>query len=300
MSVQTEPQVVLPKVQLVETDGEPLESHWHFLQIILPLDLIAYRLRDRNDYYAGGNMFIYYSEEQARNRAYRGPDFFYVDGVSRSPLRPYWAVWQEGGRYPDRIIELLSPTTAREDRTTKKTLYERTFRTFGYFCYDPDKEQLEGWRLGPRQRYRTISANERGRMEVEELGVWLGTWREQYQGFEAVWLRFYDAEGRLVPIPAELAAARRPAPPRCGRGTGRAPGTPGAASAARCPTDRACRAAGAPGAAEPAGAGRRGMTPAAGLLLPEPGPRAASQGKDAGAAPVGRGTGDFLERFSVR
>jgi Uma2 family endonuclease len=207
MSVQTEPQVVLPKVQLVETDGEPLESHWHVLQIALLLDLVAYWLRDRNDYYASGNMFIYYSEEQARNRDYRGPDFFYVDGVSRLPLRPYWAVWQEGGRYPDLIIELLSPTTARGDRTTKKTLYERTFRTFEYFCYDPHAEQLEGWRLGPRQRYRTISANERGWMEVEELGVWLGTWRGQYQGFEAVWLRFYDADGRLVPTQVEAAEA---------------------------------------------------------------------------------------------
>jgi Uma2 family endonuclease len=207
MSVGPEPPIVLPKVQLVETDGVPLESHWHVLQIALLLELVAYWLRDRNDYYAGGNMLIYFSEEQARNRDYRGPDFFYVDGANRLPLRPFWAVWQEGGRYPDLIIELLSPTTAQEDRTTKRTLYERTFRTFEYFCYDPDAEQLEGWRLGPRQRYRATEPNERGWMEVEELGVWLGTWRGQYQGFEAVWLRFYDAEGRLVPTQGELAEA---------------------------------------------------------------------------------------------
>jgi hypothetical protein len=40
-----------------------------------------------------------------------------------------------------------------------------------------------------------------------EQGLWLGTWRGQYQGFDAVWLRFYDAEGRLVPAQAEVAAA---------------------------------------------------------------------------------------------
>jgi Uma2 family endonuclease len=207
MSVVTGPQVPLPNVQLVETDGMPLESHWHVLQIPLLLELVAYWFRDRNDYYAGGNMFLYFSEEQARNRDYRGPDFFYVDGASRLPLRPFWAVWLEGGRYPDLIIELLSPTTAREDRTTKRTLYERTFRTFEYFCYDPDTERLEGWRLGPRQRYVEIAPDERGWMQVEELGLWLGTWRGQYQGFEAVWLRFYDAEGQLVPTQAELAEA---------------------------------------------------------------------------------------------
>src|SRR5689334_8039697 len=162
MSTEAEPQVTLPKVQLIETDGVPSESHWHVLQIALLLDLVAYWLRDRNDYYAGGNMFIYFSEEQARNRDYRGPDFFFVDGVNRLPLRPYWAVWQEEGRYPDLIIELLSPTTAKEDRTTKKALYERTFHTSEYFCYDPDTEQLEGWRLGSRRRYQAIKKNERG------------------------------------------------------------------------------------------------------------------------------------------
>jgi hypothetical protein len=153
-------------------------------------------------------MFIYFSEEQARNRDYHGPDFFYVDGVNRLPMRPYWAVWQEGGRYPDVIIELLSPTTAEEDRTTKKTLYERTFRTAEYFCYDPDTKQLEGWRLGTRRRYRPIAADERGSMEVEELGLWLGTWKGSYKGYESVWLRFHDGEGKLVPILSEAAEQR--------------------------------------------------------------------------------------------
>jgi hypothetical protein len=38
--------------------------------------------------------------------------------------------------------------------------------------------------------------------------LWLGTWRGQYQGFEALWLRFYDADGRLVPTRAEAAEQR--------------------------------------------------------------------------------------------
>jgi Uma2 family endonuclease len=208
MATEVETPVPLPTVQLVETDGIPLESHWHVLQISLLIDLLAYWFRDRNDYYAGGNMFIYFSEEQARNRDYRGPDFFYVDGVNRLPMRPYWAVWQEGGRYPDVIVELLSPTTAVEDRTTKKALYERTFKTHEYFCYDPDTQHLEGWRLGGRRRYRSIRLDERGWMWIEELELWLGTWKGVYQGYEAVWLRFYDAQGRLVPIHGEAAEDR--------------------------------------------------------------------------------------------
>lgn len=188
---------LLPKVELIEEDGEPLESDWHRLAMNLLLEVIAARFRGRTDYYAGGNMFIYFSEEQARARNFRGPDFFFVRGVSLMPLRRYWAVWLEGGRYPDVLIELLSPRTARVDRTTKKTVYETVFRTPEYFCYDPASQRLEGWRL-VESRYQALTANEQGWLWSKELELWLGTWVGVFQGKEATWLRFYDAEGRLV------------------------------------------------------------------------------------------------------
>ena len=98
----------LPQVELIDTDGEPLESDWHRLAMNVLIESLKYRFRHRHDFYVGGNMFIYFSEEQARNRDFRGPDFFYVDGVNREPLRPYWAVWLEGGRYPDLIAQIGS------------------------------------------------------------------------------------------------------------------------------------------------------------------------------------------------
>src|SRR4051812_22189150 len=101
MSVELEPGVAPPRLKLIDSDGEPLESHWHVLQIALLLNLVATYFRGRDDYYASGNMFIYYCVNQARKRFYRGPDFFYVNGASRLPLRRYWCVWEEGGRYPD-------------------------------------------------------------------------------------------------------------------------------------------------------------------------------------------------------
>src|SRR5437868_1068353 len=116
----TATEIVRPNVELVETDGEPLETLWHFSAIGLLLDSVCWHFRDRTNYFVAGNMFLYYSEEQARNRDYRGPDFFYVDGVDGRRLRRWWAVWEEDGRYPDVIMELLSPTTAVLDRTVKK------------------------------------------------------------------------------------------------------------------------------------------------------------------------------------
>src|SRR5262245_44496212 len=194
----------LPQVELIETDSEPLESDWHRIVMNMLIDSVKYHLRQRQDFYVGGNMFVYFSEAQARNRDFRGPDFFFVDGVAQTPLRPYWAVWLEGGRYPDVIIELLSPQTAVEDRTTKKAIYERVFHTPEYYCYDPNEQLLEGWRL-VGCHYQTLAPNAQGQLWSEALGLWLGTWTGTYLGQQAVWLRFYDPAGHVVPAPAELA-----------------------------------------------------------------------------------------------
>jgi Uma2 family endonuclease len=211
MSVELPPAVPLPAVTLIEKDGIPLESLWHHLQISLLIDVLSYHWRDRDDFFVGGNMFIYYSEQQARHRDYRGPDFFVVNGVMRYPPRRYWAVWMEDGRYPDMILELLSPSTAKIDRTVKKELYEQTFRTGEYYCFDPETSSLEGWRLGPRQRYRPIKINKQGRMWSEELNLWLGTWHGTYLGVTATWLRFFDLDGNLLPMVAEAEQTKREA-----------------------------------------------------------------------------------------
>ena len=129
MSTVTKATVKLPRVDLIETDGEPLESDWHRAAIALLIEIVSWLFRERSDYYVGGNMFIYYSEEQARTRKYRGPDFFYVDGVKRLPQRPYWVVWREGGRYPDVIIELLSKKTEKTEDAKARGLETRRGRT---------------------------------------------------------------------------------------------------------------------------------------------------------------------------
>jgi Uma2 family endonuclease len=156
------------------------------------------------NYFTGGNMFIYFSMRQVRNRDFRGPDVFFVRDVDGARPRDYWAVWDEDGRYPDLIIELLSPSTAEVDRTTRKAVYERTFRTPEYYCYDPLERRLEGWRLGADWRYHDIAPDDRGWLWSEQLGAWLGTWEGPYHGYvQGVWLRLFDADGRLVPLFAE-------------------------------------------------------------------------------------------------
>lgn len=120
--------------------------------------------------------------------------------------REAWLVWDEGGRYPDVIAELMSPSTAATDLGTKKDLYERVFRTPEYFVFDPfDPNSFQGWRLNGSHRYQSLVPNEQGWLWSQRLGMWLGTWEGTIERISAIWLRFYNPEGQLVLLPEEAA-----------------------------------------------------------------------------------------------
>ncbi len=195
-----------PPTDLLEEDGVPLETDWHRVEMNLLIEVVTYRLLGQLDFFVGGNMFLYFNEEQARNRDFRGPDFFFVKGAKLNPPRPYWAIWKEGGRYPNLIIELSSPSTADEDRTIKKDIYEQIFRTPDYFIYDPFTKKLQGWRL-EGQKYLPLKPNDKGWLWCEELQLWLGTWEGVFQGKLNTYLRFFDTEGNLIPTQIERAEA---------------------------------------------------------------------------------------------
>ena len=189
-----------------------MESDWHVVQIHLLDELVRQLLEGRTDFFCGGNMFIYYSLKQARSvkrgrPLYKGPDFFVVKEVDGTKPRKYWAVWEEDGRYPDVIVELLSPTTAQKDKVENLRLYERVFRTSEYFWYDVETGELRGFRLRDGH-YVPIEPNERGWLWSAELGVWLGVWEGVYQGRRYRWLRLYNADGSLVPTGREAERQR--------------------------------------------------------------------------------------------
>lgn len=199
-----------PPTDLVFDDGEPLESNRHRIAMNLLIRSLQQFLLPRNDTFVGGNMFVYYSRQQAMNRDFRGPDFFAALGVEGARDRQGWVVWEENGRYPDVIIELLSPSTATIDRGVKKDLYEQVFRSPNYFIFDPfDPSSLAGWQLIPGNGYRALEPNDRGWLWSATLGLWLGTWNGSMDCEPATgtcpWLRFFTPEGTLVPLPEEAA-----------------------------------------------------------------------------------------------
>ncbi len=202
-----------PPTDLIFDDGEPLESNRHRIAMNVLIDSVLVAYEGRTNYFVGGNMFVYYSRQQAMNRDFRGPDFFAVlDVADDNRERQGWVVWEEDGRYPNVIVELMSPSTAKTDKTVKKDLYERTFKTQAYYIYDPfDPESLQGWSLDASLRYQPIQPNEQGRLWCEPLGLWLGNWegciRREQSNSTCHWLRFYDGAGQLVLLQDEIAQA---------------------------------------------------------------------------------------------
>ena len=190
-------------------DGIPLETNWHRIQMNLLIDIIHCLWRERDDYFVGGNMFIYYSPEKALTQDYKGPDFFLVKDVDGTRDREKWVMWEEGWRLPDVIVELMSPSTARTDVTTKKVLYAQTFRTGNYFAYNPWNKRLHGWHLpAGAADYEPLEPDEDGWLWSDELEAWVGLWEGRYLKVDATWLRLYDRNGRLLPTGSEAEAQR--------------------------------------------------------------------------------------------
>lgn len=200
--------------ELVYSDGEPLETPWHRVQMNLLIDLIDQLMeeRGRSDFHTGGDEFVYYAVEQARDVAagrpyFRGPDVYFVDHVEPSGDRKAWVAWEEGGRLPDLIVELLSPSSEHIDRTVKKDLYARVFRTRDYFLYDFDTGTLEGFRLAGGS-YQPIQPDSQGRLRSDVLGVDLGLWTGvQARRYDKTWVRLFHPDGRMIPTPVEAAEA---------------------------------------------------------------------------------------------
>jgi Uma2 family endonuclease len=199
MTLSSQPDVpIFPPGDLL-SDEPPLETYRHLKQLILLLTCLERLWSDRQDFFAGGNLSIYYSTRQRRSEDVRGPDFFVVLQTDRRE-RKSWVVWEEEGKYPNFILEILSDSTAQNDRGLKKQLYQDVFRTPDYFWFDPYKLEFKGFKLNYSQ-YEEIEPNQQGWRWSEELQLYLGVLNEQ--------LRFFTAQGELVPTPEEAEIQER-------------------------------------------------------------------------------------------
>jgi Uma2 family endonuclease len=192
--------------ELVCDDGEPMETARHRQQMVVLIESLEHAWQHRDDFYIGGNMFLYFSETQARHNDFRGPDVFVVMNTNRRERRA-WVVWEENGQVPDVVIELLSDKTEHVDRGEKMVVYAR-LRVGEYFLFDPFSSVSEGYELDVLHgRYTKKIPNDQGWLRCERLGLYLAPARSSLWKVEAAWLRWLDDRGHVLPMPSESADA---------------------------------------------------------------------------------------------
>ncbi len=180
------------------SDEPPLETDFHRDQIDLLIRLLKYWWQDRPDFYISGNLTVYYNEQQLKKLDFRGPDVFVVLGAEKKDRRS-WVIWEEGGKYPNLVIELLSNSTATVDRGAKKQLYQDVWRVPNYFWFHPETLEFAGFYL-VNGLYEPIDPNESGLLWSEQLELYLGIHERQ--------LRWFTAQGQIVPLPEDAERER--------------------------------------------------------------------------------------------
>ncbi|HLP92186.1 MAG TPA: Uma2 family endonuclease [Nostocaceae cyanobacterium] len=198
------PEIELPPTQaeLPCDDGIPMETQRHKYQMDLLIETLQPWLNQRSDGYVGGNMFVYYSLAQVKNKDFKGPDVFVVVDVPKKE-RLCWVVWEEG-KPPDVVIELMSESTSKYDKNEKKQIYQNKMRVSEYFWFDPFKpDDFAGFYL-KSGAYEPIQPNNQNLIVSDVLGLGLVRWEGQYRDVNTTWLRWATLEGELLPTEREI------------------------------------------------------------------------------------------------
>lgn len=193
--------------ELPHDDGEPMESARHYEQMHLLTNTLHAWLGAREDWHVAGNRGVYFSLEQVKTMDFRAPDVFVVlDVPDGRRERLSWVAWEEGGRLPNVVIEILSPRTEREDRGRKKDICARVWRLPEYFVYEPFSATLEGWDLDPGTlTYVPKQLDARGDLPVRQMGMALGARDFPCYSVPAPSLRWILPDGTVLTDPMERA-----------------------------------------------------------------------------------------------
>lgn len=154
---------------------------------------------------AAANVGVFYL---ARNPAIV-PDMFLSLDVEVAPdwwekrHRSYF-LW-EFGKPPDLAIEIVSNTEGEEDGE-KKRKYAR-MRVNYYVIYDPQRQVMP--EVVTVYRLKGFEYERQAEALFPDLGLGLTLWEGVFEGKNDLWLRWVDAQHRLIPTGRERAEQER-------------------------------------------------------------------------------------------
>jgi Uma2 family endonuclease len=191
MLLNYNPRHCLPSAEdLPDSDDTPVDNQ---LQTLIPgllLDILALIWSERQDWYFGIDMGIYYDPDEPAIV----PDSFLSLGVPRiidEDLRLSYVLWEEQ-KLPIFVLEVVSQTR-RGEYTTKKDFYAEMGILY-YVVYNPlrkRKPRLEVYRL-EQGKYEVLAGEP---IWLGEIGLGIGRERGIYQGIEREWLYWYNQSG---------------------------------------------------------------------------------------------------------
>jgi Uma2 family endonuclease len=197
-----------PKLPVLEPHHfltEPMESEHHLIAMLLLYELVSELTHGRDDVFVGADLVVFFSDLQLKNRDFRAPDLVVVTGVEPRE-RQGWIVWEEGGRYPQLVVEHMSPSTRKTDLTTKLRIYGNIWQVREYYAFDLETGELHAFvhKDGGLVK-RTPDSN--GRYSSSVIDASFGVAAEGYRHLRKPVLRLYDRDGNRVPSGPERAAA---------------------------------------------------------------------------------------------
>jgi hypothetical protein len=207
-----------PSASWPDQRGLPFKAEWevnHALehpQAILLTEAIRPVLRARypaGTGFIGQDVGIYYTfVAEDPLRGCKSPDWYFVPNVPpilHGDLRLSYVLYREHER-PLIVIEFVSGDGSEEHDATpgqgKFWAYERAIRAEYYAIWSPDAGALEVYHR-ENGRYQRTAPNAAGRYPIRELGVELGLWTGTVQGITQPWMRWWDANGQLIPTGRE-------------------------------------------------------------------------------------------------
>lgn len=202
--VRYDPRQCLPSsAELPDSDDTPVDNELQNLIPNLLEAILAWAWANRNDWFFGVDMAIYYDPEQPPIV----PDGFLSLGVERfigEEGRLSYVLWEEEGVVPTLTLEVVSKTYGGEYER-KKADYAALGVPY-YAIYVPGRRGRR--KRSPLEVYKLIDGvyilQPGDPVWIPPIGLALGRGRGTYLGRAREWLYWFTEQGERLPTPEEL------------------------------------------------------------------------------------------------
>ncbi len=189
---------------LPDSDDTPVDNELQNLIPNLLEAMLAWAWAERQDWFFGVDMGIYYAPKQPAVV----PDGFLSLGVERfvgEEGRLSYVFWEEENVAPILALEVVSKTYGGEYERKKEIYADLGILYYAIYRPNPrahrQRQALEVYRLVDSS-YEKLKGEP---VWLPEIGLSLGRERGTYLGREREWLYWYDANGTRLLVPEELA-----------------------------------------------------------------------------------------------